>query len=240
MKFTDETLMAYADGELDAALRAEIEAEMARDPEVARVVERHRALASRLRGSYDGVLAEPVPARLASLVARRAPVETLAARRGAGHRQMRPAAWLAMAASVVAAVLAGLLIMRSPAAPYEETPAGLVARGALAERLDTQLASAPAGEVKIGTSFLGRDGRYCRTFAFERRIAGLACRGASDWKIEALADLTAADGEVRTAASMPAEVLRAVDAAIAGEPLDAAAETAARDAGWRNNQNVAE
>ena len=32
---------------------------------------------------------------------------------------------------------------------------------------------------------------------------------------------------------MPIPVLHAVDAAIDGEPLDAAAEARARDAGWR-------
>ena len=35
MKFSDETLMAYADGELDAATRAAIEDEMAHDPQIA-------------------------------------------------------------------------------------------------------------------------------------------------------------------------------------------------------------
>ncbi len=68
MKFSDEMLMAYADGELDLVARAEIEAAMARDPEVARAVERHRATAAQIRGAYDGVLAEPVPRRLAALV----------------------------------------------------------------------------------------------------------------------------------------------------------------------------
>jgi hypothetical protein len=39
---------------------------------------------------------------------------------------------------------------------------------------------------------------------------------------------------------MPMAVLHAVDAAIDGAPLDAAAESAARDAGWRNPPNMAE
>lgn len=243
MKFTNETLMAYADGELDAALRIEIEAEMAKDPQVARAVERHRALAALLRGSYDGVLAEPVPARLASLVARRAPVAAVPAQRAARRASLRPASWyaMAMAASIVVAVLVGLLLARGPAGPYEETRDGLVARGVLEEGLDTQLASAPGGgAVRIGTSFRRSDGAYCRTFTYDQQDAGLACRGAEDWKIEALASAEVPDGEVRTAASMPVEVLRAVDAAIEGEPLDAAAEAAARDSGWRNGQNVAE
>lgn len=240
MKFTDETLMAYADGELDAALRVAIEAEMARDPEVARVVERHRKLAARLRSAYDGVLEERVPARLVSLVEARTPVAALPARRAARPGSLPPVAWYAMAASIVFAVLLGFLLAREPAGPYEKTGAGLVARGPLAHGLDTQLASAPGGgAVRIGTSFRHRDGSYCRTFTYDQRDAGLACRRAGNWMIEALASTEIQDGEVRTAASMT-EVLRAVDAAIDGEPLDAAAEIAARDAGWRSARNVAE
>jgi hypothetical protein len=241
MKFTDETLAAYADGELDAAQRAKVEAEMARDPEVTRAIERHRAITARVRGAYDRVLEEPVPARLASLVAAPAPRVKPQSRPAGPPPTLRPAAWYAMAASVVAAVLVGLFLARGPAEPYEETPDGLVARGPLEEGLDTQLASAPGGgAVRIGTSFRRHDGAYCRTFTFGGQVAGLACRGAEDWEIGALAKVAPASGEVRTAASMPAEVLRAVDAAIEGEPLDAAAESAARDAGWRNSQNMAE
>ena len=50
----------------------------------------------------------------------------------------------------------------------------------------------------------------------------------------------AQEGGLRTATAMPLEVLQAVDAAIDGEPLDATAELAARDAGWRGARNVAE
>jgi hypothetical protein len=39
---------------------------------------------------------------------------------------------------------------------------------------------------------------------------------------------------------MPIAVLRAVDAAIDGDPLDAEAEAVARDADWRNPRNMAE
>jgi hypothetical protein len=48
-----------------------------------------------------------------------------------------------------------------------------------------------------------------------------------------LAAAPAREGELRAAAAMPIAVLRAVDTRIAGEPLDAVAEAAARDAGWR-------
>jgi hypothetical protein len=145
-------------------------------------------------------------------------------------------AWSAIAVSVLIGVLVGVLLVRGDASPYEETPAGLVARGELADGLESGLAARPgSSNVAIGISFLHRDGRYCRSFTFRHgtSVAGLACRGRDDWKIELLADAPAEAGEVRAAASMPAAVLRAVDTAIDGEPLDARAEAAARDAGWR-------
>src|SRR6185503_4414002 len=85
MRFSDEMLMAYADGELDLVARAEIEAAMAQDPAIARAVERHRAIAGKLRTAYDSVLEEPVPAELAALAAdpENARVVELAAARGA-------------------------------------------------------------------------------------------------------------------------------------------------------------
>jgi hypothetical protein len=249
MKFPDEMLMAYADGELDLVARAEIEAAMARDPEVARAVERHRATAARIRGAYEGVLAEPVPDRLASLVSGTggAPIVDLAARRSARRLEAGPLrlpAWAALAASLAVGLFVGMLLMREPAASFASVDGVLVARGELDTALDSQLASAAAGTsvVRIGLSFRNRDGDYCRTFQLQRdaSLAGLACRSGGAWQLQVLAAAPAREGEVRSAAAMPIAVLRAVDAAIDGDPLDAEAEAAARDADWRNPRNMAE
>ena len=64
MNYDDETLMAYADGELDAAQRAEIAAAMENDPGLARRVEKHRALRAQVAGAFVSVLDQPVPERL--------------------------------------------------------------------------------------------------------------------------------------------------------------------------------
>ena len=177
MKFSDDMLMAYADGELDLVARAEIEAAMARDPAVARAVERHRAMAVKLRKAYESVLDEPLPPALAALAGdeEAAKVVDLAAARGrrvsVGRWQLP--AWSAIAVSVLIGVLAGILLVRGGASPYEETPAGLVARGELADGLESGLASAPgSSNVAIGISFRHRDGRYCRSFTFRARHVG--------------------------------------------------------------------
>ena len=248
MKYSDDVLMAYADGELDAATRAEIEAAIARDPELARAVERHRAMAARIRHAYAGVLEEPVPERLAALAEKSAglPVGDLAAKRikrRGGAARWRVPQWVAVAATLVVGIFIGVLILREPAAPYDDVGGVLVARGALDEALTTELASRPGKSgVSIGISFRNREGAYCRTFHLQQDepVAGLACRSGDQWQMRVLAEAPAQGGEIRGATAIPLAVLKAVDAAIAGEPLDAAAEAAARDAGWRSAENRAE
>jgi anti-sigma factor RsiW len=64
MSFSDETLMAYADGELEPALAARVEEAMRADPRVEEAVRRHRALRADVFAAFAGVLDEPVPERL--------------------------------------------------------------------------------------------------------------------------------------------------------------------------------
>ena len=247
MKYADEVLMAYADGELDAAMRAEIAAAIEVDPELARAVERHRALAARVRAGYENIASEPVPDRLSALLAQARPatVTDLAARReprAAPRRRWGTAQWV-LAASVCVALFVGVLLLHEPSAPYVSVDGRLVARGKLDRALTTELASLPGdSDVNIGISFRNREGRFCRTFHLrqESPVAGLACFGDAQWELAVLADAPVQEGGLRTATAMPLEVLQAVDAAIDGEPLDAAAELAARDAGWRSARNVAE
>lgn len=245
MKYSSEMLMAYADGELEPAERAAIEAEMARDPEVARIVEGHRALRRRLESAYAGVLGEQVPSSLSDPLAAAAPaaakVTELAARRAAPRTPVTTRTWLpqwaAMAASLSLGLAIGWLALRAPESPITEEGGHLLARGELAGALDRQLTSdmVASGSVRVGFSFQDQGGHYCRTFRLEQdaAVAGLACRAAGQWRIRVLAAAESADGELRAAGTLPAAVLLAVDAAIEGDPLDAEAEAAAREAGWQ-------
>lgn len=246
MKFSDEMLMAYADGELDLVSRAEIESAMATDSEVQRAVQRHRALRSRVQSAYSAVLQEAIPMQLSSLVTPpvAAPVVDLSAKRAA-RAEAQPAIapkrwampqWSAMAAAVALGLFVGMFVMRGPDAPYADSKAGLVARGELAWALSGQLASDQGrGAVSIGVSFRDHSGAYCRTFRLQQEapLAGLACRAGEDWKLQVLAAAAPQEGELRGAASMPMAVLRAVDTSIEGEPFDALKEITARNAGWQ-------
>jgi hypothetical protein len=109
----------------------------------------------------------------------------------------------------------------------------VVAQGELASALDRQVGG-QGGKVKVGVSFAARDGDYCRTFVMGAS-AGLACRADGQWKIPVLSETApeAAGGYRQAGSALPTAVLDAVDERIAGKPLDAAGEEAARARGWR-------
>jgi hypothetical protein len=246
MKFSDEILMAFADGELAEPARSEVERALRTDPALAERVALHRALRSRVSNAFADVLDEPVPPRLqAGLVSGK--VVHLDAVRAARQQQVREHSgwswrqWGAMAASLVVGVLAGALGLRSvqgdtELASMSVRDGALVAQGKLDTALTQQLASAGAAgsQVRIGVSFASRDGGYCRSFAMGT-AAGLACRKGGQWAIPVLAEGTpGAPGAYRQAGSeMPPAVLEAIDKRLSGAALDADAERLARQRGWK-------
>jgi hypothetical protein len=247
MNLDDETLMAYADGELDAARRAEIAAALEKDPALAARVAEHRALRAQVAGAFSTVLGQPVPDRLqAAAAGSAAPAERARGNvvqfptRGtrASATPWRAREWFAMAASLVL----GIVIAWRAFAPAGESVitashGALVAHGSLAAALDRQLASDQAGNaaVRIGLTFKARDGSYCRTFALSAGgTAGLACRTGGEWQIPVTASADAAGGDFRQAAgAIPPAVMQAIEARIAGDALAASEESQARDAGWK-------
>lgn len=240
MKVAEEMLMAYVDGELDPIAAARVEAAMADDPELAAAVARERALRRRLRSAFGPIAEKPVPERL--IAAARG--ETSRSRRtpGTAGSSRRRTAWR-YGGAMAAGILIGVLFVRAlPDRSGGEWRSGadgaLLADGSLAQALDEQLASAPAaGAAAIGLSFKDKRGEYCRTFTTTspRAQAGLACRGSRGWYVSLLMEAPASPaGEIRTASTtLPPALLGEVDARIQGEPLDAAAERSAREAGWR-------
>jgi hypothetical protein len=249
MTISDETLMAFADGELDAVARAAVESAMREDPQIEARVARHRALRQRVQAAYLAELSEDVPERL--LIAAKGGARTeesrvvdlqvaRAARARPVQRRWRTAGTIA--ASVVAGVGLGLFMWGRTELPLMQGTGGaLVARGQLAKALSSQLAAeqSPSSAVRIGLSFVAKSGDYCRTFAMSGAAlpSGLACRHGEEWRIQALtqaADDRQPDSGYRTAGSATsAAIIKSVEEMIAGEPLDQAREKAAREHGWR-------
>jgi negative regulator of sigma E activity len=254
MNISDELLAAYVDGELDGAELVRVEQAIAQDSQLARRVAQQRALRARLRGAFDGVLQEAVPQRLAQAARLAGPsgpaqvidlarVRAERARRSSGQRGLKVRRY-AVAATLVIGLITGALVQRmsTPSSLTEFRDGSLQAHGALAQALNEQLASNPAGGalVHVGLTFKQHSGSYCRTFVLgsSRPLAGLACREQDHWQV---VNLVSTDGSnivvnsqnLRTAASsLPAALLQAVNERISGDPLSAPAEAKARSSGW--------
>lgn len=243
MNITDEVLMAYADGELDAAASAEVEAALAADPALAERVQEHRALRAQLQSAFDPVLEESVPDHLiaaakASVQAKRTVVdleEVRQKRTATPTQHWSLAQWAAIAASLMIGLFIGHSALQGND-PIAMRNGELVAGGTLADALTTQLSRDEGGEHRIGLTFRTKQGEYCRTFASveKQAIVGVACRANDAWKVRAVSEAQAANSDYRMAgSSMPAAVRAVVEDAMQGEPLTVAEEQAARGSGWK-------
>jgi hypothetical protein len=253
MTMSDEILMAYADGELDAAARAAVESAMREDPQIEKRVAAHRTLRRKVQVAYTAELSEAIPERL--LTAARgvtnpqgSKIVNLQDARAAVERnklRARPLSmqWRALgtfAASVIAGVGLGFFIWGHADSMLARSAGGaLVARGQLAKALSNQLAAdqSRSSAVQIGVSFRVKSGDYCRTFALSGAVSpsGLACRHGEEWQVQALTQEPGmgSGSDYRTAGSaMSATILKSVEGQISGEPLDQAGERAARRRGW--------
>ena len=251
MQFSDEILMAYADGEADADTRRQVEAAMALDPSIAERIAKHRGLRADLGAAFDGVLDEPMPSRLldaannspaAGDAANSATVTDLNAIRAAKTRATKRRAWSWPEwTSIAASLLIGIIAGRSALAPsgsalFAIDEEGVVAAGALSAALTDRLGGELADtEVWVGLTFRAKGGEYCRTFSTDS-AAGFACREADAWKVRALSEgiTSPAGGEYRMAGTeVPPAIVAAIEGVMAGAALDQEEEQAARARGWK-------
>lgn len=227
----DEKFFAWLDGELEPTEAAEVERRVAADPELSRLVEKHRSLSRRLHSTFDPIVEAPVLEMLAARSRPSGKVIDLASRRERrrfGSMQQ----WTAMAASLIVGLMIGS--MRSQdGSPVASRDDALYAATDLDELLDTQLASAPAGDTKIGVTFRDSSGSLCRSFSGPSS-SGLACRNGKDWQLRGLfAAPEGQAGEFRMASGSDPRLAAMIEEMIAGDPLDANAEAQARARGWR-------
>lgn len=228
-----ETLIAFADGELNEAERAEVKRALDADPSLRAQLESQQRLRAAISAAFDPIAQAPAPARLAAAVQAPSNIVSMAPRR----RRWSVREWGAMAASLAAGLIIGVGVLR-PQAVISSDDAAFLAAGPLRQALDAQLASDTDRPVRIGLTYRNRNGAVCRTFAMETaQIQGLACRAASQWRLQIVTrDSARQNGDMRTAATpIDPAILQAAQATMSGDVFDAAAERQARDAHWRQD-----
>ncbi|VXC57481.1 anti-sigma factor [Massilia sp. 9I] len=254
MKFSDDLLIAYINGELAEPARAAVERAMRADPVLAARIAQHRRESSGRSASRSHIFSvsanghdgggrhrHPLPPGGGKVVH----LDTIRPGRMAppppppapSRPAWTPRHWLALGAALVLGAVGGALGWQELAPDpgivmLEASDGALVARGRLVEALGGQLASPGPSEtgVRIGVTFVSKDGSYCRSFVVDT-TAGLACRGGGRWTIPVLAQPQAGTAWL-DGSTLPPAVQAAIDARIVGATLDPAAERAAQQRGW--------
>lgn len=233
----DEKFFAWLDGELSADEAAAVECEVAADPRLSALAEKHRAMQAQISGAFNQVADAPLPDRFGAVLGSHHAevVDLAAARQPKTGRNWQPLGhWASMAATLAIGLFIGTLLQERGSTPIEVENGRIYAANGLAHALDTQLASAPAnGAVRVGLTFRDDSGGICRSFTGPQ-ASGVACHEGSGWQVRGL--FAAPEGQssdYRMAAGMNPSLAALVDSTMAGEPFDAAQEKAAREKGWR-------
>jgi len=228
----DEKFFAWLDGELAPAEAAAMEARVAADPRLSAMAAEHRGMQSRLSGAFDSVLEAPVPDNLQAALRPPAEVIDFNTKKRARSIPSLPQ-WAAIAATLALGFFGGTMVPRNDGGPVAVQGDTLYAASALNHALDTELASAPTGAVRIGLTYRDQTGEICRSFT-QATSSGLACRSGGRWKLKGLfAAPEGQSGDYRMAAGMDPNLAALVGSTMAGEPFDAAQERAAKETGWR-------
>lgn len=249
MKFSDETLMAYADGELDPATRSAIETAMADDAQIAAVIARHQQMQAGLRAAFGCVLDETVPDRLiaaahtAPAAATVTPLESTRTTH-APRRHWSWPEWGAMAASLLLGIVVARMFWSANTDDEFIAKNGrVIAGGELAAALNNRASGATAGNspVHISLSYRDKSGDYCRTFAIEgsEQVSGIACHQNDAWRVQALVRGKNAESGTHyrmAGTAVPPIILQTVQDSIQGDALDAEEESALRQRGWKQDR----
>jgi hypothetical protein len=222
--FSDEELMAYADGELEAERARQIEQACLSDTRIAARVEMFRASRRLLSDAFVSVLDEPVPESLLKSIQDLNDTATDALPAGKIRpkvRRRRPLFMPALAASfaLTGAFTAGWLL--HPAASLPGTTSALSASVApLAQAVEIALEQTGSGEIAHGRingtavdilplSTVAEGGSYCREFDVVQTgnsgnptLRGIACRDQQHWVARVLASqpsATASENSYQTA-----------------------------------------
>jgi hypothetical protein len=240
----DTMLMAYADGELDAATARDVAAAIAADPALARRAAQFRRTRELVAAAVEDALGQDVPDALlrtarTPLPPTVAPGLRLRPRAGWWRGGWRPAALAASLALLIG--LAGGQLLRPSAPPATQLAALDLAPIARALEV-TPSGASWAGDgmvVELQGTFQDAAARWCRELVLDPADGAptwlIACRDAATprWSVRLAVPLEAAAGADYRPAGGDDPLQPLLDQLGAGRPVDAARERELIEGGWR-------
>jgi hypothetical protein len=215
-KLDDETLLAFADGELDPRQAAQVAVLLADDPAARETLRIFQESAALVRGAFDQTLHEPIPERLLKTINETRIDSTvsdlrLAQPTSAAKQKKRllsaPPVWAAAASvALVVGLAGGYTVFRVTSAPHFGEPSAslLVNDGLLSQALETTLSGSVFShqdtvlggrrEITPLLTFQDENRRFCREYEeimtsqdTRRAMVGVACRNSDgSWHPEAV------------------------------------------------------
>ena len=242
MAYSDETLMAYADGELAPDLAARIGEAERNDPEIAariRIFVRSREAVAHAMAAPD---ADGAPDPMLALIRKldqqsrekpaqeTRPIDNVVQ---LGKRRTVPLWLLPVAASVALAIGLAFGVQRSGPTGIGTADLAIAPGQDLAAALATvpsgERRSLALGEIEVIASFLTDDGAFCREFELDgrdgRTLVSVACQTDAVWDLK-LAIVAASDSTGYAPASSLATLDAWLEASAATAPMSAEAEAA--------------
>lgn len=237
--FSDEDLMAFADGECGTELKGRIEAAMQIDQTLTNRIDMFRSSATMLKSAFPPIANKSADDALATMIRNSSkavePELTSNVVQFPVSKKPRPFIWQqAIAASVVLATgIAGGYLLGSPKPGQETSFASLNVPAEVSRVLKTlpsgQSTNTASGELTVIASFKDAQGHFCREYESSAgggaKIVTVACKRDASWQVVLQATLPAP-----TDTFLPAGGAQALEAFLqsAGmnEPLSADEELA--------------
>ena len=236
LNFSDETLMAFADGELDGETRIAVETAMTRDPAIAERIAQFTESRARAKAALGPLLDEPVPDALRERVAAMVEAGSAETAREAAdedkgrvitfvaRRAPRFALPLAASVALVVGAVAGYVAAPSIDDRASELAVAGFDRPGIAGALDTvasgvQTALGDAGDrLRAISTYRNSAGALCREFEVDHAdrttVVAVACRADRNWAVQFAVVAGQAESGYAPASSLEAldAYLRAADA----------------------------
>jgi len=263
MKFTEEQLSAYLDGELPDKLMVAIKKAIIEDPKIAKRLSVLDMANQSVKAAYGDIADEPIPTEILALLDENAAATKTHASDNVVPFKARLAAvsvskW-AMPIAATLAMMMGVSVGRSTLlAPdgggvlYAQLTGTITTSSPLYEvlesepsavevRFDNGADNGASIAIKPTLTFQTADGQYCREFQAQSEVSalrGVACRDETAWTILTLnqAEKYGGDGYKTASGASGAIVDQVIDAIISGDPLSSEDENTLIARGWKTSK----